>query len=165
MALPATLLLNLYPDGRVAAPFWAWVNRVTLAAMVVATVAVGTSLSVVQQDVTGARPAVTLPQTFGTSLAVVSVAVLVLCALASIGGAIWRTWRARAPQRQQLLLLLVTSAIVIVLTPLNAPAWLYDVGLVAVPVAVAVGVLGVGLPGQTRPDGIVRARLPLEVTS
>jgi hypothetical protein len=38
-ALPATLLLNLYPDGRVAAPFWAWVNRVTLGAMVVATVA------------------------------------------------------------------------------------------------------------------------------
>ena len=91
--------------------------------MIVATVAVGTRLSVVRQDVTGARPAVTLPQTFGTALAVVSVAVLVLCALASIGGAIWRTWRARARrQHQQLLLLLVTSAIVIVLTPLNAPA-------------------------------------------
>ena len=55
-------------------------------------------------------------------LAVASVAVLLLCALASIGGAIWRTWRARAPQRQQLLLLLVTSAIVLLLTPLNAPA-------------------------------------------
>ena len=95
----------------------------------------------------GRRPAVTLPQTFGTALAVVSVAVLVLCALASIGGAIWRTWRARAPQRQQLLLLLVTSAIVIVLTPLNAPPWLFDVGLVAVPAAVAVGVLRYRLLG------------------
>jgi signal transduction histidine kinase len=147
VALPATLLLNLYPDGRVAAPFWAWVNRVTLAAMIVATIAAGTSLSVVRQDVTGARPVVTLPQTFGTALAVTSVAVLLLCALASIGGAIWRTWRARAPQRQQLLLLLVTSAIVIVLTLLNAPGWLFDVGLVAVPAAVAVGVLRYRLLG------------------
>src|SRR6202167_3229446 len=61
VALPATLLLNLYPDGRVAGEFWAWVNRVTVAAMVVATVAAGTSLSVARQDVIGARPAVTLP--------------------------------------------------------------------------------------------------------
>src|ERR1700727_484044 len=32
-ALPATLLLNLYPDGRVAGRFWLWVNGVTVAAM------------------------------------------------------------------------------------------------------------------------------------
>jgi len=147
VALPATLLLNLYPDGRVAAPFWRWVNRVTLAAMIVATIAAGTSLSVARQDFTGARPAVTLPQAAGTTLAVAGVATLLLCALASTGGAIWRTWRARAPQRQQLLLLLVTSAIVIVLVPLNEPGWLFDAGLVAVPAAVAVGVLRYRLLG------------------
>jgi signal transduction histidine kinase len=147
VALPATLLLNLYPDGRVAAPFWRWVNRVTVAAMIVATIAAGTSLSVARQDFTRARPAVALPQAAGTTLAVAGVAVLLLCALASIGGAIWRTWRARAPQRQQLLLLLVTSATVIVLVPLNEPGWLFDAGLVAVPAAVAVGVLRYRLLG------------------
>jgi signal transduction histidine kinase len=147
VALPATLLLNLYPDGRVAAPFWRWVNRVTVAAMIVATIAAGTSLSVARQDFTRARPAVALPQAAGTTLVVAGVAVLLLCALASIGGAIWRTWRARAPQRQQLLLLLVTSAIVIVLAPLNEPGWLFDAGLVAVPAAVAVGVLRYRLLG------------------
>jgi signal transduction histidine kinase len=147
VALPATLLLNLYPDGRVAAPFWRRVNRVTVAAMIVATIAAGTSLSVARQDFTRARPAVALPQAAGTTLAVAGVAVLLLCALASIGGAIWRTWRARAPQRQQLLLLLVTSAIVIVLAPLNEPGWLFDAGLVAVPAAVAVGVLRYRLLG------------------
>jgi signal transduction histidine kinase len=147
VALPATLLLNLYPDGRVAAPFWRWLNRVTVAAMIVVTIAAGTSLSVARQDFTGARPVVTLPQAAGTTLTVAGVAALLLCALASIGGAIWRTWRARAPQRQQLLLLLVTSAIVIVLVPLNAPGWLFDAGLVAVPAAVAVGVLRYRLLG------------------
>ena len=147
MALPATLLLNLYPDGRVAAPFWRWVNKVTVAAMIVATIAAGTSRSVARQDFTGARPVVTLPQAAGTPLAVAAVAALLLCALASIGGAIWRTWQARAPQRQQLLLLLVTSAIVILLAPLNAPGWLFDAGLVAVPAAVAVGVLRYRLLG------------------
>jgi len=147
VALPATLLLNLYPDGRVAAPFWRWVNKVTVAAMIVATIAAGTSRSVARQDFTGARPVVTLPQAAGTPLAVAAVAALLLCALASIGGAIWRTWRARAPQRQQLLLLLVTSAIVILLAPLNAPGWLFDAGLVAVPAAVAVGVLRYRLLG------------------
>ena len=147
VALPATLLLNLYPDGRVAGPFWGWVNRVTVAAMIVATVAAGTSQSVIREDLAGARPVFTLPPAAGTVLAVAGVAALLLCALVSIGGAIWRTWQAQAPQRQQLLLLLVTSAIVIVLTPLNAPGWLYDVGLVAVPAAVAVGVLRYRLLG------------------
>ena len=146
-ALPATLLLNLYPDGRVAGRFWAWVNRVTVAAMVVATVATGTNLDVVRADFSGAHPVVTVPSPVGTIAAAAGAVVLLLCAVVSVGGAIWRTWRAQAPQRQQLLLLLVTSAIVILLTPLNLPGWLYDVGLVAVPVAVAVGVLRYRLLG------------------
>jgi hypothetical protein len=145
-ALPATLLLNLYPNGHVAGRFWAWVNWVTVAAMVVATVATGTHLDVVREDFTGAHPVVTMPSQVGTVAAGAS-AVVLLCAAVSVGGAIWRTWRARAPQRQQLLLLLVTSAIVVLLTPLNLPVWLYDVGLVAVPVAVAVGVLRYRLLG------------------
>ena len=61
-----------------------------------------------------------MPQAAGTALIVAGALVLLGCALVSIGGAVWRTWRARAPQRQQLLLLLVTSAIVLLLTPLNA---------------------------------------------
>jgi signal transduction histidine kinase len=146
-ALPATLLLNLYPDGHVAARFWGWVNGVAVAAMVVATAATGTQLGVVRDDFSGAHPVVTVPSSAGTVAAVAGAVVLLLCAVVSVGGAIWRTWRAQAPQRQQLLLLLVTSAIVIVLTPLNLPGWLYDVGLVAVPVAVAVGVLRYRLLG------------------
>jgi signal transduction histidine kinase len=146
-ALPATLLLNLYPDGHVTARFWAWVNWVTVAAMVVATLAAGTDLSVARQDFAQARPVVAVPPPIATVLLAAGAAVLLLCALVSIGGAVWRTWRAQAPQRQQLLLLLVTSAIVVVLTPLSAPGWLFDIGLVAVPAAVAVGVLRYRLLG------------------
>jgi signal transduction histidine kinase len=160
VALPATLLLNLYPDGRAAAPFWRWVNRVTVTAMIVATVAVGTRLSSGTQDFKDARLVFVLPQPAGMVLIVTGVVVLLGCALASIGGAIWRTWRAQAPQRQQLLLLLVTSAIVIVLTPLNAPKWLFDVGLVAVPAAVAVGVLRYRLLGV---EVVVRRALQFAV--
>ena len=147
LVLPATLLLNLYPDGRVAGPFWRWVNRVTVAAMIVVTVAVGTSLSSIRQDLTTGHPVVTLPKAAGDALAVAGALALIGCALVSIGGAVTRTWRARAPQRQQLLLLLVTSAIVLALTPLNEPGWLFDAGLVAVPAAVAVGVLRYRLLG------------------
>lgn len=160
LVLPATLLLNLYPDGRVAAPFWRWVNWVTVAAMIVATVAVGTSLSTIRQDLTTGRPVVTLPEAAGNILVVAGALVLIGCALVSIGGAVRRTWRARAPQRQQLLLLLVTSAIVLVLTPLNKPGWLFDVGLVAVPAAVAVGVLRYRLLGV---EVVVRRTLQFAV--
>jgi signal transduction histidine kinase len=160
LVLPATLLLNLYPDGRVAAPFWRWVNRVTVAAMIVVTVAVGTSLSNIRQDLTTGHPVVTLPKAAGTVLAVAGALVLIGCALVSIGGAVRRTWRARAPQRQQLLLLLVTSAIVLVLSPLNEPEWLFDVGLVAVPAAVAVGVLRYRLLGV---EVVVRRTLQFAV--
>ena len=146
-ALPATLLLNLYPDGHVTARVWAWVNRVTLAAMAVATVAAGTSQTFLSGDIASARPVVALPAQAGQVLLITGAVTLLACALASIGGAIARTWRAQAPQRQQLLLLLVTSAIVVALTPLNAPAWVYDAGLVAVPAAVAVGVLRYRLLG------------------
>jgi signal transduction histidine kinase len=146
-ALPATLLLNLYPDGHVTARFWAWVNWVTVAAMVVATLAAGTDRSVAREDFAHARTVVAVPPPIATAALAASAAVLLLCALVSIGGAIWRTWRAQAPQRQQLLLLLVTAAIVVVLTPLSAPGWLFDIGLVAVPAAVAVGVLRYRLLG------------------
>jgi signal transduction histidine kinase len=123
------------------------VNGVTVAAMVVATAATGTNLDVVRDDFSGAHPVVTVPSSAASAAAAAGAVVLLLCALVSVGGAIWRTWRAQAPQRQQLLLLLVTSAIVILLTPLNLPGWLYDVGLVAVPAAVAVGVLRYRLLG------------------
>ena len=159
-ALPATLLLNLYPDGQVASRFWAWVNWVTVGAMVVATVATGTHLAVVREDFGGAHPVVTVPSQLGTVAAGASAATLLLCAVVSVGGAIWRTWRAQAPQRQQLLLLLVTSAIVVLLTPLNLPGWLYDIGLVAVPVAVAVGVLRYRLLGV---EVVVRRTLQFTV--
>ncbi len=109
--------------------------------------AAATRLSSGVQDFKDAHLVFVIPEPADTVLAVAGVTVLLGCALASIGGAIWRTGRARAPQRQQLLLLLVTSAIVLALTPLEAPQWLFDAGLVAVPAAVAVGVLRYRLLG------------------
>ena len=126
-------------------PSWPWVNRVTVAATVVVVVATGTPLGVVGADFSGSHPpppcccrgAVALGRRRW---------VLLLCAVLSIGGAIRRTGRARAPQRQQLLLLLVTSALVSCWSRC-LPGWPCDVGLVPVPVAVAVGVLRYRLLG------------------
>src|SRR3984957_6642180 len=85
-ALPATLLLNLYPAGHVTARPWTWVNRVTLAAMAVATVAAGTSRQFLSGDMASARPVVALPGPAGQVLLIAGAVTLLACALASIGG-------------------------------------------------------------------------------
>jgi signal transduction histidine kinase len=67
-------------------------------------------------------------------------------ALVVIGNAIRRTWRARGPERAQLLLLLLTGATAAVLA-FSPWGQLFSISLFFVPLAIAVGVLRYGLLG------------------
>jgi signal transduction histidine kinase len=145
--LPVTVLLVIYPDGRVAAPWWRWVNAVAVAGMVLTTVWQATSASQVSDAVAGGRPVVALDPGAGLVLGLTGAGLLVVATGLSIGAALRRLWRAEAPLRQQLLWLLVTATLALVLAFLAPWGWLFDVALATIPVAIAVGVLRYHLLG------------------
>jgi signal transduction histidine kinase len=143
--VPTTLLVNLYPDGRPSSPFWRRLNWIAVVAAVAEVVALGTSHSVATGDYKGAHQVVELPGTAGAILGVAAGVVLLGCVVLSLVGAVRRTARAHAPERQQLLLLL-TSAALLVPLGLIGPVT-RAIGLVLVPLAVAAGVLRYRLLG------------------
>src|SRR5215471_9840042 len=75
--LPVTVLLVLYPDGRVPSPRWRWVNTAAVIGMVLTTVWQATSLGQASDTVAGGRPAVVLPDPYGLGLGLVGAALLV----------------------------------------------------------------------------------------
>jgi hypothetical protein len=60
MFLPVTVLLVLYPDGRLPARWWRWVNAAALAGMAALTVALALAPDTGADDVAGGRPIVAL---------------------------------------------------------------------------------------------------------
>jgi signal transduction histidine kinase len=145
--LPVTVLLVVYPDGRLPAAWWRWVNLAAVAAMAALTVALGLAPDTGADEVVGGRPVVALPPGVAWPLGVAGALVVVVAMLVSIAGALVRTWRARFPQRQQLLWLLTAGSAAVVVGFSSPPAWLFDVVLVAIPAAIVVGVLRYGLLG------------------
>lgn len=151
--VPAVLLLNVYPSGR-SGRWGSRVNRAAIVATVVAVVAVGTSRSNATGDYRRAHDVIELPGWFAGAAGIPATLVLLGCVLASVVAAIRRTARARAPERQQLLLLLTSAALLISLGFLGTVP--RAIGLVLVPLSVAVGVLRFRLLGI---DVIVRRTL------
>lgn len=143
--VPTVLLVNLYPEGRAASPLWRRLNWVAVLAAAAEVVALGTSHSVATDDYTGAHQVVELPATAGTVIGWVAGLVLFGCFVLSVGGAVRRTARAVAPERQQLLLLLTSAALLIPLGLIGPVT--RAIGLVLVPLAVAAGVLRYRLLG------------------
>lgn len=143
--VPTTLLLNLYPNGQAASPRWRRVNVVATVAAALAVVAGGTSHSVATGDYRYAHQVVELPAAAGAVLGGIAGVVLLGCAVLSIAGAVRRTARARTPERQQLLLLLTSAALLVPLAMLGTVT--RAIGLVLVPLAVAIGVLRYRLLG------------------
>ena len=152
--VPAVLLLNVYPSGQ---PWGRWgrrVNRVAIIATGLAVFAVSTSRSQAAGDYSRAHDVVELPDWVAGVVGVPATLLLVGCVVVSVVAAVRRTARAHAPERQQLLLLLTSAALIIPLGFLGTVS--RAVGLVLVPVAVAIGVLRFRLLGI---DVIVRRTL------
>ncbi len=145
--IPVTVLVVLYPDGRLPARWWRWVNVAAVVGMALLTVAIGLAPGAVEGDVRGERPVAALPHAISLALGVAGGVIVVAAMVASIGNAVLRAWRAEFPQRQQLLWLLTTAALAVAVAFLSLPAWIFDLGLVAIPAAIVVGVLRYRLLG------------------
>ncbi len=145
--LPLTLLPLLYPNGRLPSSRW----RLAVISAVVGLVALGPPAAFEAESLRdfhdAAQPPLLLPAAAQVVLTVVGLGLLAITSAACIGNAGWRLWRAEAPERAQLAWLLVTTMAVVVLAFVAPVEWVYSVALVAVPVAVAVGVLRYGLLG------------------
>ncbi|MDQ1614112.1 MAG: hypothetical protein QOJ60_51, partial [Actinomycetota bacterium] len=145
--LPVTVLLVLYPTGHLPAPWWRWVNWTAASGMALVAVGLATLQDSIDDWWPSARPAVGLPDAAGVPVLLVGAAALLATAAVTVLGAFVRTWRARAPERQQLSLLLVTGIVAAALPFLTQSDLPFRLALLAVPVAIVVGVLRYGLLG------------------
>lgn len=144
--LPLTLMVVRYPSGALPGPRWRWLDRAVAACLVATAVGLATAPDSVDDWIATARPVVALPGRLAVVLVVAGGLGLVGATALVLGHAGWRTWRARGPERAQLLLLVLTGAVTVVCA--FAP-WgtLFSVTLFLVPIAVAVGVLRYKLLG------------------
>jgi signal transduction histidine kinase len=146
LVLPATVLVAVYPSGRLPARWWRWPVRAVWIGLVVATV-VGSLSQSVYDDIASGRaplvlPAWTAPIGVGSGLAVVAGALVIWI------GTLVRLFRARTPERLQLAwLMAVVVPLMLGTFALPTPRWfLVALGLM-VPGWVVVGVVRYRLLG------------------
>src|SRR5262249_24544968 len=93
-----------------------------------------------------ATPAIALSDAVQSVLFVVGLALLTATAVACIGNTVWRLWNAESPERGQLAWLVAVGGLAAILAVLSPVEWVFGVA-VAIPIAVAIGVLRYGLLG------------------
>lgn len=145
-----SLLVALYPDGRLPGPRW----RLPVAAALAGTAGLMVA-AMLSQPVYNSVAAGPSPLAWNDSPGWLSIGLTALAGLLVLGGtlAIWvmsavRLVHLRAPARQQLAWLLAVIAVVFIISPLTSPpAWLEYLALGLVPVAVGMGVFRYNLLG------------------
>ncbi|MGY1618207.1 histidine kinase [Geodermatophilus sp. SYSU D00691] len=149
LLLPATVLVALYPTGRLTSRWTRWPAWAAGAGLAVLTVLASFDPAAYDDFVSSGPPPLTLPSWWPTT----AVAVVAAAALAGGAVAIWigagvRLARARPPERQQLAwLVCVVLPLLVVIFLVPAPEWLFGLSAVLVPVALAVGVVRYRLLG------------------
>ena len=146
LLLPMLVLPALYPTGRAPSRYWRWHVRVSLVGIVLAALAMASGRGGLDDTVAGTRLPWTAPVWTSYVLGLSAAALLVAAAASSIVGTFVRAWRARFPERQQLLWLISVVAM-LVATTFNPPEILFLLSYTLIPVAVAIGVLRYGLLG------------------
>jgi hypothetical protein len=142
-----TLLPLLYPTGHLPSPRWRLAVISTVLGTVVLAPVAAFSVDAMRAWHTAALPLLVLPSGAATALTALGMVLLAVTAVACVGNAAWRMWQAAAPERAQLAWLLTTTTVAAVLAFAAPVQWVFSIALVAVPVAVAVGVLRYGLLG------------------
>ncbi|WP_156119222.1 GAF domain-containing sensor histidine kinase [Modestobacter caceresii] len=143
LVLPATVLVAIYPSGRLPARWWRWPVGAVAAGLAVLT-ALSTLDPESYDDVVRSRPApVSLPPSAWTTAALAAAAAAVLGgALVIWAGTAVRLVRARGVERQQLAwLTVVVLPLMVVVFVVPVPNWLFAGLAWMVPGSVLVGVV------------------------
>lgn len=158
LVLPGTVLLALYPDGRLAARWWRWPVAAVAAGLVLITL--GSSLkSSAYDDIAQGTPPVTLPDGWWDPVgAVIAFALILGGTLAIWVGTGRRLVTARSPERQQLAWLVVAVAALYV-SVFGAGGALLWISSSLLPIAVGVGILRYGMLGVALSRGLTYALL------
>jgi signal transduction histidine kinase len=146
-AVLVTVLVQLYPDGRVTTRRAGWLLRTTTVAIAAASVALAIAPGSVRDSDT---PTAVNPVGWSAGsfvLSVLSFPLLLACMVASFIGVGRRLWRAPAPLRQQLAWLGTAVVVTLLGKGLVPVEWISSGSLALIPVAVAVGVLRYRLLG------------------
>ncbi|RFU19784.1 sensor histidine kinase [Geodermatophilus marinus] len=148
LVLPATVLVALYPSGRLPARWWRWPVRAVWAGLAVVTVMTALSQEAFDDVVSGPAPLV-LPRTWWTVAAgAAAVVALVAGVLVIWVATVVRLVRARAPERQQLAwLVCVVFPLMLLTFAVPAPDWVFIGLALMVPGSIIVGVVRYRLLG------------------
>jgi signal transduction histidine kinase len=142
-----TLLLQIYPDGRLPTVGARRLLRLSVLAIVGAAVAVAIAPGSVRDADT---PTAVNPVGWSAGskvLGLVSGPLLLVCVLLSLLGILRRLWRASTPLRQQIAWLLTAAVVTGLAKGLVPITWVSSGSLALIPVAVAIGVVRYRLLG------------------
>lgn len=148
LVLPATVLVAVYPSGRLPARWWRWPVAAVSAGLAVSTVVSSLTQSAYDDIAEGPAP-VDLPESWWVPVAVVAGAVVMGGAFVIWGATVVRLVRARPPERQQLawLVCVVLPLMAAVFVLPDSLEWLVLPLALMVPGAVVVGVVRYRLLG------------------
>jgi signal transduction histidine kinase len=158
--IPATVLVAVYPSGRLAARWWRWPVAAVSGGMAVLLL-VGTLSQEAYDDIASGQAPVVLPEGWWTLAAMAAGSAGIVLGGAAIWiGTVVRLVRARSPERQQLAwLVCVVVPMLIAVFFLPIPPAGILVPAVLVPGSVAVGVVRYRLLGIVVSRGLVYAAL------
>ena len=164
LVLPATVLVAVYPSGRLPARWWRWPVGAVCAGLLVSTV--GGSLTQGAYDDIASGPApVVLPDAWWVTASGVVAAVAVVAGSITIWVAtVVRLVRAHPPERQQLAWLVCVVLPLMVMTFLvPAPEWVFLLLALMVPGSIVIGVIRYRLLGIVVSRALVYASLTVAV--
>ena len=150
VALPATLLLLLFPDGRPPSPRWRWLLFASTAGIAVGTL--GSTLAPWRDETFGLENPIGLPDLAGdvvSAITVTAIVGVVVCAIASGAAMVVRFRRSRGEEREQLKWFALAAGLLAVVFPLSFALWdvtpwialLQALAIAALPVAAGIGIL------------------------
>lgn len=148
MLLTPTIVLALYPNGRLPSRWWRWPVAGAATVMVLTVCAAAFDPRAYDDVAPGHAPAVALPpEVLAWLMLGVCLPLLVLSTLAIWAGTIVRLARARSPERQQLAWFVCGVGPLLVVMFNDVPKPVTATSVYLVPVVVAVGVLRYRLLG------------------
>jgi signal transduction histidine kinase len=141
IVLPATLLVALYPSGRLPARWWRWPVGAVSGGLVVLTLVTGLTQSAYDDIASGPAP-VDLSQPWWVAAAAVAGGAVLGGAVTIWGATVVRLVHARPPERQQLAwLLCVVLPLMALVFLVPAPEWVFVPLALMVPGSIVVGVV------------------------